>query len=129
ERLPAVTQAVARRELRDRRRLADAGRTDEREDAAAVERILFRHVEPPREPVHDLAPRARMSRIVDLRNERLGEVGIEAESCDAACEERSLRLEHPPVGPSDLRELAAQHAAHRGELVAKRNDRRILAAG
>src|SRR5690606_24146655 len=74
EGLAAVTQAVPRGELRDRRGLADAGRADEREHAAVVERILFHDVEPPREPVHHLAPRAGVTGILDLRDERLREL-------------------------------------------------------
>src|SRR5690606_26743334 len=101
-------QAMPRRELSDRGRLADAGRADERDHAAGVERIVLRHAQPAREPEHHLSPCALADRVLDLADERVLEVGIEAEPRDARREHRALGLAEALIGAAQARELAAQ---------------------
>ena len=108
----AMTQDPASSELRDQRGLADAGRTDHRDDAAAFHPALADGLDATSHQREREALRFRQFHpLRQLAHQFAGEIVREAEHCQLTQQLRLDRRATRQVVPRERRELRLQHAA------------------
>src|SRR6185503_1831988 len=108
----AVTQNPTSGELRDQRRLADAGRTDQRDDTAAFHPALANGLDATSHQREREALRfGQLHSLRQLTHELASEIVCEAEHCQLTQQLRLNRRATREIVPRERCELRLQHAA------------------
>ncbi len=114
----AMTQGEARREFRNRRRLADAGRSDDRKDSALFQEFVVDH----RQPAHEQRRRNAPQVVHGFQSghfvgELTRDVRCDVERDEIVQDPRPRRIASCQIVPRETRELRLEQLAHGLDLV------------